>query len=714
MRRMTLALALGVLLSGGLTMAAASWMNVNAAASRVAGFRPVTRYNVSGSVAEIISASPDGKLLAYTDAGQLQVGFVNIDDPTQPVQAGVVDVSAFGEPTSVAITPNGRYALVAIKDDEEEISAQQPGVLLFIALENFTIAAHVPLLGIGPDSIALTPNGAKAVIAIEDEEDSDNPPGVRPGEVNIVTLDYDAPSQSTVAEVPVDLSAVSGANTVADPQPEFVAISPNGATAAVTVQENNVITLIDIASAQVIRSFALGVSNHPLADLIEDDDILFVQPFAGRREPDAVAFTPDGQALVIANEGDTEGSDSGGRGFSVVDLNGNILYDVGSDLEAEAVRRGHYPEGRSENRGIEAEGGTVATFGATPLAFIASERGSFLAVYDISDPKAPRFVQLLPTGVSPEGVLAIPQRGLILTANEVDGTIDIFEATTNRYVPPRTQPTVKSLSTSLPWNAFSGLANGPGNRLYAVPDKALSPSRIFTVRLQGPRALVESALVLTKDGAPVSYDLEGVAVNPGGGFWLASEGEAGNDPPNLLIRVDASGQVQQEVTVPPNVAALVTDSGFEGVAVNETGSVVYTILQRELEGVSGSVLVGAYNVAQKSWTAYKYVLDTVPAVEDAWVGLSEITYLGDESFAVIERDNQAAGDARVKRIYSFSLKGLAPGATITKQLRVDLLSQFGYDLEKIEGLALKRGNAWVVNDNDGAGETRLLNIGPLP
>ncbi|MBW4696367.1 MAG: esterase-like activity of phytase family protein [Aphanocapsa lilacina HA4352-LM1] len=712
MRKLTLGLALGMLLSGGIALAAASGVLPVAATSAVGGFKPLARYNVSGSIAEIISASPDGKLLAYTDAGEQVVGFIDIQNPAVPVEAGSVDVSSFGEPTSVTITPNGRYALAAIKDDEEDIAAQKPGVLLFIDLASLTVVGQVNLLGIGPDSIALTPDGAKALIAIEDEEDTENLPGSRPGSVNIVKLDYDAPANSVVINVPIDLASVPGANFVSDPQPEFVAVSPDGKTAAVSVQENNVLSLIDIESATVVRSFSLGTSKHRAADLIEDDDIKFVQPFEGRREPDAVAFTPDGKALVIANEGDTEGSDSGGRGFSVVDLEGKILYDAGSSLEARAVLFGHYPDSRSENSGIELEGGTLAIFGGTPFAFLASERGSFLAVYDLTTPRAPRFVQLLPTGISPEGVLAIPSRGLVLTANEEDGTVNIFEAVPGRYVPPVTQPTVRSGELSVPWSALSGLDNGPGNVLYAVPDRAFQPSRLFTIRLQGSRALVEAALPITKDGAPANYDLEGIAVAPEGGFWLASEGEEANNPPNLLIRTDASGAVQEEITLPADIAARVGDNGFEGVAVSPSGRKVYTVIQRELEGDVGFVRVGAYDRDTASWAFYNYPLDTPP--EDGWVGLSEITALGDESFAVIERDNQGAGNATVKRIYSFSLKGLAPGATVSKQLRVDLLTQFGFDLEKIEGTALKRGNLWVVNDNDGAGETRLLNIGKLP
>ena len=48
-----------------------------------------------------------------------------------------------------------------------------------------------------------------------------------------------------------------------------------------------------------------------------------------------------------------------------------------------------------------------------------SERASIVGVYRIED-GTPVLHQLLPSGVSPEGAIAIPSRNLLVTANEVD------------------------------------------------------------------------------------------------------------------------------------------------------------------------------------------------------------------------------------------------------------------------------------------------------
>jgi DNA-binding beta-propeller fold protein YncE len=406
------------------------------ATAQTRSFIPISRYVADGSVAEIVSASPDGNLIAFTNAGDQLVGFVDITDPTEPEALEAVDLSGLGEPTSVAITPNGRYAVVAvlylIDEATETIADQQPGTLVFIDLQTREIAGQVPLLGIGPDSVAITPDGSKVVVAIEDEEDTDNLPGQRSGSINIVTIDYDNPSQSSVSQMELDLSDIEGVNYGNDVQPEFVAISPDGESAAVTLQENNAIALIDINAAQVIRIFSAGTSSHESADLISDEQISLTEPFEGRREPDAIAFTPDGQYLVTANEGDTELESfgdavwSGGRGWSIFDLEGNVVYDSSSSVEVLAVERGAYFDDRSEDRGIELEGTTVAQFEDLTVAFVASERSNFVVAYDISDVESPIPISVLPTGLSPEGVLAIPSRDLLLTANEGDGTIDFF------------------------------------------------------------------------------------------------------------------------------------------------------------------------------------------------------------------------------------------------------------------------------------------------
>ena len=87
-------------------------------------------------------------------------------------------------------------------------------------------------------------------------------------------------------------------------------------------------------------------------------------------------------------------------------------------FEHEVARAGHYPESRNK-KGIEAEGAEVATLRRRQLFFIGAERASIVGVYKDTGAE-PEFLQLLPSGISPEGLVAIPSRNLLVTANEVD------------------------------------------------------------------------------------------------------------------------------------------------------------------------------------------------------------------------------------------------------------------------------------------------------
>src|SRR5262249_41430465 len=147
-------------------------------------------------------------------------------------------------------------------------------------------------------------------------------------------------------------------------------------------------------------------------------------------------------------------------------------------------------------------------------------------------------------------------------------------------------------------------------------------------------------LTVTKGGKPVGYDAEGVAARKGGGYWVGVEGDGTAEKPNLIVRLDAKGAVQEEIPLPADVAANVTSNGFEGVAFTGEGATeqVWVAVQRELKGdPKGTVRIGRYSVADKKWAWLGYQLDAAQA--GAWIGLSELVAIDNDTFAVIERDN---------------------------------------------------------------------------
>ena len=146
----------------------------------------------------------------------------------------------------------------------------------------------------------------------------------------------------------------------------------------------------------------------------------------------------------------------GARSFSVWNSKGQQQYDSGADFERLTAERlptlfnsnhkDNSPDGRSDDKGPEPEGITVSELWGKPYAFIGLERISGVMAYDLSNPKAPRFVDLVSNrnasaqppaaeagDLGPEGVMVIsaahsPIRGvpLLVVGNEVSGTTTLY------------------------------------------------------------------------------------------------------------------------------------------------------------------------------------------------------------------------------------------------------------------------------------------------
>jgi hypothetical protein len=378
-------------------------------------------------------------------------------------------------------------------------------------------------IGIGPDSAALAAQEKNlvAVVAIEDEETDDEGEatigGKRPGRVDVIVLDPENPAASRLSSVEFPqslLDGIPGVNFGADPQPEFVAIHPNQREAAVTLQENNAVAVIDIAdpgAPKIKNIFCAGISARR-ADLKNDGRVDFDEDYRGRREPDGIAYVTVGNEtyLALANEGDTslktfgDGVYSGGRGISLHRTDGTPVWDSGLELEQAAALLGHYPDSRSTSRSIEAEGVTAARIFEDDILVGISERGCFAAVYRVNDPAHPELLKILPTGIAPEGVKIIGGRAdgkkLLLTANEGDGTINIYSLWAQARPEDPLGPAVSS--RQFPWSALSGFS-ADGRDIYAVPDNARSPSVIWKLDMsktgEGQVEIVQE-IPLTKDG----------------------------------------------------------------------------------------------------------------------------------------------------------------------------------------------------------------------
>ncbi len=685
--------------------------------------------------AEIVSASEDGRLLIYTDSQSERLGFVDIAEPGAPKPQGVLAMS--GEPTSVAVS--GPYAL-AVVDTSPSFSAPS-GELVVVNLTTRDIERRIDLGG-QPDSIAVSPDRRYAAITIENERDEEagdgRPPQSPPGFVVIVDLQGPPADWGTRK---VDLVGIPGLFPD-DPEPEFVDINDRN-VAAVTLQENNHVVLIDLPTARIRRHWDAGTVDLRQVDVLENDLIeLDGELNEVPREPDGVAWISPFR-LATADEGDLDG---GSRGFTIFNRKGEVRFAAGNALEHRVTRIGHFPEDRSENKGNEPEGVEYGQYGHDRFLFVASERSNVIAVYRIKLGR-PRLVQVLPAGVGPEGVLAIPSRGLLVVASEVDDAEVNIRSTITIYAlesgPPR-YPTIRSANRAdglpIPWGALSALAadRWDPHTLYTGYDSFYRESRIFTLDIRRSPAVITGELVLRRGGETVDLDLEGISQRPDRGFWAVSEGAGSVDDPdrpvsslNRLLQTTPEGAIVADIGLPEPVNALQRRFGFDGVASAGRGAKkrVYVAFQREWVGdPDNRVRIGRYDTATGEWRFFYYPLDLLTSPDGGWVGLSELVALGGETFAVIERDNQAGTQARIKRIYRFSIAGLEPKAqggafplvekTLMRDLMPDLERPKGLVLEKVEGLAVNRsGRGFIVTDNDGVvdsnGETQFLRLGAI-
>ena len=123
----------------------------------------------------------------------------------------------------------------------------------------------------------------------------------------------------------------------------------------------------------------------------------------------------------------------GARSFSIWNGNtGELIFDSKNDLDKRAIAANKYPDSRSDDKSIEPEGIAIGRVGNKNLLFVGMERADAVAVYDITDPDSPVFLQWLNSGVGPEGVMFVNAsespngKGLLIVSSEVDGIVKIY------------------------------------------------------------------------------------------------------------------------------------------------------------------------------------------------------------------------------------------------------------------------------------------------
>jgi len=179
---------------------------------------------------------------------------------------------------------------------------------------------------------------------------------------------------------------------------------------------------------------------------------------------DITTFTVEGARITVLDNAKKDGLAAdkkyilGARSFSIWDVSGGsakLVYDSANEFEKRTAE--YFPanfnashtnndlDSRSGGKGPEPEYAASLQIGSRTYAIIGLERIGGIMVYDISNPQSPEFYDYINTrdfsgsglaqmgDLGPEGIAAIPasdsptKRPLIFVANEVSGTIAVFE-----------------------------------------------------------------------------------------------------------------------------------------------------------------------------------------------------------------------------------------------------------------------------------------------
>lgn len=411
------------------------------------------------------------RLFVVKNDGVNMIKVLDLSDPAKIVAVHEIPTNS-GAVNSLSVF-DGKLAAAI-----EATNKTLPGRVDVYNTSTYTLIKTIPT-GALPDMVTFSPDGKFILTANEGEPAADY--SADPvGSVSVISVD------NNYSVTNIDFGSFEGqkdallqkgfrifgpnASFAQDIEPEYITISHDSKTAWVTLQENNAIAKIDLATKTATDIFPLGFKDYNTdanaVDLSDKDNgITFSKsPVKGMYQPDGIAVLQNGGGiphLFTVNEGDVREWDAykenvrikdlqldptafpnaaalkaeaalgrltvtktlgdlnadglyeslysfGARSFSVWNgSTGALLFDSKNELDVKAKEAGIYDDGRSDDKSVEPEGIALGTVGGKTLVFVGLERVDAVALYDVTNPTAPVFLKLLKCGDAPEGVLFV-------------------------------------------------------------------------------------------------------------------------------------------------------------------------------------------------------------------------------------------------------------------------------------------------------------------
>lgn len=308
------------------------------------------RGTIATTGAEIVAYHHDGagKVHLYvSDADENKLHIIDAANPDAPTVVKSIDLSSYGAGiNSVAVYKNNNAPLQETVAVAMEATVKtDPGSVVIFNLDG--TLRHTVKVGAQPDMLTFTPGGY-LLVANEGEPSATVDPQ---GSISILVPTtppvFPAPPPSYEVLATADFTAFDGKEDMLrakgvrifpgkkvseDMEPEYIAVSKDGTTARVSLQEANALAVLDLSTNTITDIQPLGVKDHALTgnglDPSDKDGAIQIAnwPVYGMYMPDTItSFELNGQTyFATANEGDARDEDER-VGKLVKDVNGTIV-----------------------------------------------------------------------------------------------------------------------------------------------------------------------------------------------------------------------------------------------------------------------------------------------------------------------------------------------------------------------------------------------------
>ena len=273
--------------------------------------------------AEIAAYDPSTKRLYVANSVGGKLDILSLANPAAITAVASINIASYGGLNSVAV--RGGVVACAL----EGTNPQAAGSVVFFD-QNGGFQKQVAV-GAMPDMVTFSPDGRYVITANEGEPNAAYTTDPE-GSVSVIDLTGGLAALTQASVSTATFTAYNGqaaalraqgiriygglaaspATVAQDLEPEYVAVSADSQTAYVTLQENNAIAVLDLATKQITALRPAGSSAHsqPGRSLDASDqttDVLLANwPVRGLRQPDAINLFETGGTsyLLTANEGD--------------------------------------------------------------------------------------------------------------------------------------------------------------------------------------------------------------------------------------------------------------------------------------------------------------------------------------------------------------------------------------------------------------------------